>query len=80
MHDKLRCMLIVGNYHILQLYTSIARLTTLSRVQTPVCLQVHLRGHSKVCEPSLNGWDHPGIDPWRPVSRVRLILSRKGEN
>jgi len=48
MHDKLRCMLIVGNYHILQRYTSIARLTTLSRVQTPVCLQVHLRGHSSL--------------------------------
>jgi len=29
MLDKLHCVLIVGNYHILQQYTSIAHLTTL---------------------------------------------------
>ena len=32
------------------------------------------------CQPSRNGRDRPGIDPRCPVSRARLILSRKCEN
>ena len=36
--------------------------------------------NSWACQPSRNGRDCPGVDPRCPVSRARLILSRKCEN
>ena len=34
----------------------------------------------QACQPSRNGRDRPGTDPRCPVSRARLIFSRKCEN